>query len=559
MVRNKKLYSILQFFIICIVLISLCPIKVFATAVSSGSITYSESGNIQIDGNGNDWNNYTLLSSNDSNCKGWTVVKDGDTYYFYILGNNAIPKNLSITYEDGTQGNSNLIQLTWDNSEIKNGWYGDIDGASIVKSDTMVEFAIPANYFANQDFSISYCGSSIDSKDIMEINENNKNNGSNDSETSTDSSTETTEQPVYTGIVIDGEFSDWDAVQKNEVSNEAINSAAMVFDGDWVYIYLSAPLNYSASNAGSHGNGKYQLKTDLGNTLLFQINLDGSVSGVENIQSSHSDLTWGLNEYYYEIAIPKRALPNYLETISFGLYLGEDFVSNVANLQEDNDSNKAFDGITYDGDYDDWDYYPHTVIQYATAGTGELVQDAEGALYSEGKTLYGHVITTMPAHLEEAGGEFSSAVTIQLNEEHNFYPRLVAVDAAGNINWNPQLQGLSKGDYEFYFVDSQGWATATNLTELQQQGNDLYGKIHMSIGSSSDEMEFEMDIEALARKFNMDPNDIKTLSAQFGRIGQQWIQTAGTSTGAYIGIGICLAVVFVTLKYRKRKEEPIHL
>lgn len=563
MIKKKYCYHIAVGLLSSMLCVSMCPTSVFATnkiaeveSVSSGSITYAISDEIQVDGDGSDWKGYTLLSSTDSGCSGWIVIKDSDNYYFYAKGND-IPKSLGITYADGTQGNANGIQMTWDYSEVKDGWYQNIAGAEIAKADDMVELSIPASFFSNQEFTLSYCGVELASSSIEGIGDADWVDGDteeNEADTEDEEIKET--QPAYEGIVIDGQFHDWDAVSKIEVSNEAINSTAMIFDGDWVYVYLSAPLNYSVSNAGSHGNGKYEIKTDLGRTLVFQINSDGTISGIEGAQIAHSDLTWGQEEYYYEIAIPKSALPQYLKTISFGLYLGETFVSDVANLQ-DEEEEKEFSGIVYDGQYDDWDYYPHTVIQYATAGTQENVPDAEGALYVDGSTLYGHVMTTMPAHLQEAGGEFSAAVTIQVNGEKNYYPRLVKVDADGNIDWNTNVQGLSEGNYEFYLVDLQGWASAKTIDELQQQGNDLFGKMHMTIGVSSDEMEFQVDIEALARKFGMDANDIKTLGAQFGRIGQQWIQTAGTSTGAYVGVGLSMAVVGGVFVYRKRKGETI--
>jgi len=49
--------------------------------------------------------------------------------------------------------------------------------------------------------------------------------------------------PVYNGITIDGDFSDWDAVVKydaecpNEWHKNCLSQAAMVFDGDYAHIY----------------------------------------------------------------------------------------------------------------------------------------------------------------------------------------------------------------------------------------------------------------------------------------------------------------------------------
>ena len=58
----------------------------------------------------------------------------------------------------------------------------------------------------------------------------------------------------------------------------------------------------------------------------------------------------------------------------------------------------------------------------------------------------------MQAHLTEAGGELTQAITIKFNDNWSqvFYPRMETVDSDGNINWNSQKGGLSQGTYEFY-------------------------------------------------------------------------------------------------------------
>ena len=85
--------------------------------------------------------------------------------------------------------------------------------------------------------------------------------------------------------------------------------------------------------------------------------------------------------------------------------------------------------------------------------------------------------------------------------------------------------------------------------------NALYGKMHVTVGDRRDEMEFEMDLIALAEKFGIKASDIKLIEARFGRIGQQWISTAGTSTGTWLGIGACLAVTGGMLLHEKRRRE----
>lgn len=524
---------------------------------------------IQIDGSASDWDNIHMLSASDANCIGWAVAKDKNNYYFCMWG-NSVPLWFDVVYDDGTQWNANAIQLTWDSSAVKGGWYQDIPDSAVATGNGVTEFSVPAGFFSNQNFTITYSGTSVTSADIPSADGSlpsigGASGGDTDEDIDAEGPDEDEEEeiPVYNGIVIDSDFSDWAAVAKVNPESESVDSAAMVFDGDYVYIYLSASINYAVAGAGSHGNGKYEILTDLGERLIFQVNNkannrycvdDSLVSGVDGAKAAYSDQIWGLNKYEYEIAIPTSALPNYNKTISFGLYLGETFVFDVADMQ--GSEGGEFGGIVYDGQYNDWKFYPHTEIEYATPGTHEDVVDGEGALYSENGLLYGHVVTRMAPHLQEGGGEFAYAVTIRANGEHDFYPCLIAIDSAGNINWSPQLTGLDYGTYEFYMVDAQSWHTAKTLSELQSgDGPDkLFGQMYMTIGPSSDEMEFKVYIDKLADKFGLDENDMKMLSAQFGRIGQQWIHTAGTSSAPWTGLGVCFAAVGGTMFCRRRKN-----
>ena len=376
----------------------------------------------------------------------------------------------------------------------------------------------------------------------------------------------------YEGIVIDGDFSDWDPVAKTSVNEgkgwSTVDEVAMVWDGDYVYLYFMSNGNGdgtgdwgSVTGAGPYNNGQYVITTDLGYQLLIQLtrNNNGSVSGVDGAAVAVNNTDWMGAPHMWEVAIPSSALPSYKSTISFGIYQSQTLISDVANLQgTDDGTDKEFHGIVYDGSYGDWEYYPHTLIQYATAGTHENVVDAQGALYSTNGLLYAHVVTSMPAHLQEAGGEFTSGVTIRLNGDSgkDFYPQFVAVDAQGNINYSPQLSGLAYGTYEFYMIDATGWKSATNISEITEKGNAVYGRMYVTIGASEDNMEFEFDLKLLAEKFGISADEIRTVSAQWGRIGQQWVTTAGTSTGTWLGLLICFAGVGgAYYVQRKRKKQ----
>ena len=343
---------------------------------------------------------------------------------------------------------------------------------------------------------------------------------------------------------------------------------AMVWDGDWVYLYFESNADDpgAMSGAGPWNNGQYAITTDLGNQTLIQLSRGPAVSGVNGATVAANNYEWAKTPHKWEVAIPASTLGSYKESISFGMYQVDPTITGVTNLK--GSTSGDFSGITYDGVYTDWEYYPHTTIEYATAGTSDHVVDSKGALYADSaqQKLFGHASTTMPAHLDERGGEFTSAVSIRINGDNDLMvtPRFAAVDANGNINWNPQLSGLADGTYEFYLFSTTCWGNSQNINNLN--GSDVcYGKATITIQDGRQDMEWYMDIPTLAANLHanwgqnvdatsIDPNDIKLFESQYGRLGQQWVSTAGTSTAPFVGIGLGIAVVIGVLAYRRYKR-----
>ena len=184
-------------------------------------------------------------------------------------------------------------------------------------------------------------------------------------------------------------------------------------------------------------------------------------------------------------------------------------------------------------------------------GTHEHVADASAAIYCDGTQLFGHVETPMQAHLTEAGGELTQAITIKFNDNWSqvFYPRMETVDSDGNINWNSQKGGLSQGTYEFYIFSTDAWHTSANINSTNE-ADTCYGKMMVTIGSDKDECEFIIDLKKVADKLGCDVSDFKQIDAQFGRLGQQWVTTAGASTGAWLGLCICVLITVGVLVYQ---------
>lgn len=569
------------------------------SAISTAAVNGSK---ITIDGKTSDWKDIKERESKTDKIDSWKVAIASDYSELYIcyegtastqwdynfMGANDEMVRVHMDYPDGTQNEKSNISFTaWDGYKVKNGWNGDISGSDIAvvnkahlntPAPYVVEAVIPMEFFADSDFTLTFAGTTVDIRDVevlrgdvkkedtKEDSKEDKKDDTNDETKKDDTKDETKEddkEAVYKGITIDGRFSDWDAVTKydagcpNAVHEDCIEKTAMVFDGDYVYIYIKDGETSSAYGAGSHSNGMYTIKSDMGNEMVFQLTQSGDINGVDKAECKHVGKQW-------EISIPKSELPTYNNTISFGLYLTEPFIENVSNIDESKGVEISTD-ITYDGLkglYGDWDRYPHTTIEYATAGTHYQMVDSKGALYCDGgSTLLGHVVTTMPEHLDEAGGEFMNAVTIKFNnnEKQVFSPRLVSVDEDGNINWNTPKGGYEDGTYEFYiFSTYDAWNNAGNIYEdsINRENSEWYGKMTITVKNGvQDECEFYLDLEKVAKKLGCDASDFKRIDAQFGRLGQQWITTAGASSGAWLGLILCVGVTAGVLVYQKKKGD----
>lgn len=522
--------------------------------------------NIVLDKDSSDWENIKKRSSAIKKVSLWkaAIASDYSALYIYYegtassewdynyMGQNDPDLSVRIEYADGTDNETSRIYFTgWkDDVAVKNAYSGNISNANMVtlneahqntEGPYMVEASIPMDFFANEDFKLTFAGTTIDISDV-EVLDGNDNNDNEEKET------------VYNGITIDGKYHDWDAVTKyaascpNDQHKSCLESTAMVFDGDYVYIYIKDGNSGIASGAGSHSNGRYSIKTDLGNELQFQLKDDGSINGIDDAECIHIGKQW-------EIAIPKSDLPAYNKSLSFGLYLTEPFISDVVNIKEDREEQDTNYDIEYDGNYADWEKYPHTTIQYATAGTHHNMVDAKGALFCSGSTLYGHVVTNMPEHLQEAGGEFTQAVTIRFNgdDEQVFYPRMETVGSDGSINWDSVKDGLSDGPHEFYLFSIDAWHNSANINSANEF-DQYYGKMIVTIkDGKQDECEFYLDLEKVAEKLGCDASDFKQIEAQFKRIGTQWLTTAGASSGAWLGLILCVGVTAGVLVYEKKK------
>ncbi len=459
------------------------------------------------------------------------------------------PITVTITNADGTTSEKQ-ITIGWDGVAHGENYanIGSISRSSEQTDTETLEITIDSSWFGTDNFTVS-------SGDYTATN-----NGA----TVTDNDN-VGEDAVYEGVSIDGNFTDWDAVTKVDMPeptdyNGGTDKIAWVVEEDYVYILITSEGGNaeSATWSGSHGNGKYAITTDLGRTLLLQVTQDGAVAGCDDAIVNHSGSQW-------EIAIPVSSLPDNDGQISLGYYQQDSVLTGYIPGTEV--SSKT--DITYDGITGEWKDYPHTLIQYATAGTQESVPDGEAAIYTD-NYIYGHCETSMQAHLNERGTEFTSAVTVAANiasqvggsysvgsdqsyryANEDLHMRLVSVDSSGNINWNPDFNNLENGSYEYFIFDTSAWGTSQNINNLVE-ADVLYGKATVIVSDTKQEMEWYIIPEAFAARYGMDATEIKTVSAQYGKIGREWSSNAGTSTGPIGSVAMVSAfAAFPMLKKSK--------
>ena len=437
-----------------------------------------------------------------------------------------------INYADGNgTSNNNTIIFDWNGFGIHGDNWSNIDGVTITKSkdqdDTeIVNISIPASWFESTDFTVTGGNytAKINGTPVIEDHSN---------------------DAVYTGISLDGTFNDWNAVQKSTLvepnGEHNVESCAWVIEKDYVYIYIKDDGSNSATWAGPKHNGKYAITTDLGRTLVFQLTESGAVVGADGAIANHTGSQW-------EIAIPTSSLPQNNGGLAFGLYLSDTTLEGYGEVAE----NKSTTDIEYDGKYGDWDNYPHKEIEYATAGTHENVPDGEAAVYVD-NAVYGHCETRMEAHLREQGSEFTQGVSVVVNDDWSkkLEMRLVTVDSAGNINWNPNKGKLENGSYEYYIFDVGCWGSSKNINDLVA-ADVCYGKATITIQDGRHDMEWYVDSNKLAARYGILENDMKTVSTQYIRIGNEVVTSAGASSGPWAGAGMCVLSALVPFLIKKR-------
>ena len=553
-----------------------------------------------------DWDSVGTLAGGDWQVSRWGLARGEGGYYVYL--ENTQPQiSIGITYY--TNSSDAIRYRSWiaGGASLLNESEQPITGSSLTViasgNNYRMEGFIPDSFFKETSFILSSGNVTLKSENIPLLPGATAPDGSDNGDTDeTPDEAEPAPGPSegYTGIVIDGNFDDWASVPWYDIEDRDINGYpkswstvehfAIVWDGDWIYILLVADGqdqgwavtgNWdSVTGAGTHNNGQFVITTDLNRELLIQptvVNGEPAVAGVDGAKAAVNNKDWANAPHMWELAIPASALGEYLESISFGFYMSEPAITGIMDLQGGTGVHPFEGNVVIDGKYEDWVGYPHYLIEYDGQGIQHHDVDAEGALWSNGGTLFGHVVTGHPDHVDEQGGEFLAAISIAFNgdrsykdtpDKGNFYPRVVAIGADGSIATVNEGYKLPEGEYTFYIFDVRTDplyqfrhedGTPPTAAELIENA---FGFMKVTVTDKKNEMEFCLDLEKVADYIGADADDFKVIEAQFGRIGQQWITTAGTSTGPMLMAALATGAVAVPMgaaelrrRWAKKKDE----
>jgi uncharacterized protein (TIGR04145 family) len=363
-------------------------------------------------------------------------------------------------------------------------------------------------------------------------------------------------EAVYAGITIDGDFSDWDAIDKTgkiEGTNDCLWDAAAIWDGDYVYLYLMENPNWYDGNihgASPYYNGNFMIQTSRGDKTSLKI------QGLQLVEAP-AGATLAYNNHQYEIAVPVTSLKgfkvNSTSSLNFGV-MGDDWypdimivggLEDVSRIDTDDVVASTKTEIKYDYDFTDWDNYPHEIIQYSSAGIDAT--DSAIALYSDGDQLFGHV-SYYNAYYSYS--DIFSYLSLAVNGDYGNYLPLTCYmeDDEGNVYTCFRPDNFRMGRYEYHIF---GMGDSYNPGAWTTD----YGKLYLEVSpTGAVEAEFVISLEKVAAYYHMEQTDFKTIHMQFIRIGYKWVTTAGTSTGPIVGILLCVGVVVAAQVYRKKRH-----
>lgn len=199
--------------------------------------------------------------------------------------------------------------------------------------------------------------------------------------------------------------------------------------------------------------------------------------------------------------------------------------------------------LAIDGYYDDWEGVPETKITYGSHNaSGTIYEYHGGAILVSGDYVYVHIRMNDLYKSQIPVDELKLTIG---GAERSFIIRKRNAD--NTINWSSEVYALSQGihtDLGVYFRDGGYMALGEAAVTISE-------------ASPNDSFEFRMKISDLEALYGLEPGTIENgakLEFYSPNIGPEKVTVVGSSTGTYIGILLCFAVVLSALIGQKRKQ-----
>lgn len=569
------------------IIATLMLVVIFAIPVASGALAAEANENetrFVID-----WTNVELTEGG-TMIPYYAVLKSSDGYYFYMISNKEYDDvSIYVLYNDRSFKVINLVDKN--GTKVYDGSVNEIEGASVITSyDEKARYSevfIPLNYMGTDSFIIT----SQDNYYVLyeEVTGQDKgiiwSNAIKDASPYMAEAQYTPERPkgydyvtakvsdyniedltgTYSGIVIDGSFSDWSAIagQTTNFQNADLD-AKIVWDADKIYGYIAI---YGAEANDTLITGQtFYIQTDGGQIREFSFKKSSSsssyytgkvtmtgISGTEVAMDSETKTSgWWIfgNKtyyYYYEFSIPANAIGQSAQSVRFGIKSDSydmpitDYTANLAPASSDDDDDDihAADDIDIDGVFDDWSDFPYTYLYFCDQNHSNC-PDGYNDYSHNGKTSGSAYIKDdkIVAHIKSVS---------KLEGNMVLTPYLTYIKIKVNDNYEITLvttQKSTNGSYRTMIVHEEGNSTPLGEMVIYDNGKTLY------------EYEYYIDIEMLAERLGLGPTELRTIEIYYPYIGYQAVKVAGTSTAPYVGIAICFAIVALTwfIRYMKDKR-----
>lgn len=208
------------------------------------------------------------------------------------------------------------------------------------------------------------------------------------------------------------------------------------------------------------------------------------------------------------------------------------------------DITKPSAGIVIDGAFEDWESYPHTLVTNWNMPQEQRTENncRKLGLTYDSENIYFHIRMIPGWNDRFNGNQYTLTVAGYAVELFMFQK-----DGSPLPDYS-----LGNGIYDLSVYYKNGTTGTTDLTYIAK----AEAKLTVKCGCP-DEVEVKIPIDVYERIFDVKLEDIKEVKIENPNLFDHGISSAGSSSGAILGVTICLASVGIgSYVYSRKKAKP---